>query len=215
MDDLELELESEIQLDGEIEVTAPSGAVLSVLTEKERDVFLDVSGRYLTDNIFTNITDLQDLDRILIMELMVVRWGTWLARERDYWGQEVDLEKIQKYLSDYSKEIRLVKKALGIDKGTRDRDKGASVADYIDQLRLRAKEFGVMRNNQAAKAIELFQELASLVTLHKNCIPEERRENNIEMEDLFEWIENIAIPEFNKIDAEFRETSQKYWVRTL
>jgi hypothetical protein len=198
-----------------IEVVAPSGAIFPVLNEDERAYFEDVSARYLADNHFNNITDLQDLDRIINMELLCYRWNIWLSREMDYEGQGIDQEKILKFVNDFSKEIRLIKKQLGIDKSSRDKDKGESIAKYIDNLRIRAKEFGVYRNEQSVKAITLFKELQSLVILNKNCTPEERRENRdirAEVDDIFDWLINVAIPEMEEIELAFRE-NQKMWVR--
>lgn len=183
------------------------------MTESERDYFDKIAERYTSDNHFTNISDLQDLDRILVWETICWRWGLWLSQEHDYWGQELDLETIRKSLNDYSKELRLLKKALGIDKSTRDKDKGEQVATFIHNLGIRAKEFGVVRNQQAVKAITLFQELKALMTFHENCTPEERKENHVEEKDVIEWIRSV-IPEFDEIDKNFRE-SQTYWIREM
>lgn len=198
-----------------IDVIGPSGAKFQVLTEQEKDWFEDVATRYLKDNKFTNVTDLQDLDRILTMELLCYRWNQWLTLEVDYFGGSVNAQDLQKSIKDYSTEIRQLKKALGIDKGSRDKDKGESVAAYLEDLRVRAAEFGVMRNEQAVKAITLAQEMIALLTWHDNCTEEERRENDIEAHDLIEWIRTIFMPEFQEIDAKFRETSQRYWVRDM
>jgi hypothetical protein len=198
-----------------IEVIGPSGAKFQVLNEQEKDYFEDVAQRYLKDNKFTNVTDLQDLDRILTMELMCYRWQQWLTLEVDYFGGSINPEDTRKSIKEYSTEIRLLKKSLGIDKGSRDKDKGESVAAYLEDLRVRAAEFGIMRNDQAAKAITLAQEMIALLTWHDNCTEDERRENDIEAHDLIDWIRSIFMPEFQEIDAKFRETSQKYWIREM
>lgn len=72
-----------------------------------------------------------------------------------------------------------------------------------------------MRNEQAAKAIELWKQLESLIVMYENCDTQERAEQHIREEDLIAWIRDIAIPEFNKIDAEFKKTSQTYWVQKM
>jgi hypothetical protein len=198
----------------EIEVVSPSGAMFTVASEGEKEYFENVSRKYISDNHFINISDLQDLDRVLIMELMCWRWGLWLSREHDYEGNPVDSDLIKKAINDYSKELRLLKKSLGMDKATRDKEKGESVADYIENLRLRAKEFGVTRNKQAAKAITLFQELKALIVLHDNCTEDERKENHATHADIVDWVKSV-IPEFDEIDEEFKKTSQKYWIREV
>lgn len=206
---------SDLPGDGGYSVLAPSGADFQVLTPEEVQYFEERAQRYTTDNHFVNVSDFQDVDRMLIMELMCYRWGLWLSQERDYWGNAVDLDALKKALFEYSKELRLLKKSLGIDKAARDKERGENVSDYLENLKMRAKEFGVMREEQLTKCITLFQELSSLVTLYKNTDEVERRESNVELHDIFEWVDQIAIPEFQEIDRHFRENSQKYWIKRI
>lgn len=195
-------------------VTSPAGAELKLLTLGEKQYYDEIARRYLEDNILTNVADLQELDRILVSETMCHRWSQWLLEEKDYFDEPVNVADLQRNIKDHSTEVRQIKKALGFDKATREKDRGSSVADYIHNLRLRAKEFGVMRNNQAIAAITLWKELMGIVTLHKNCTEEERTEFGAHEHDVIEWI--IAKgAEFDKIDAEFRETQQKMWIRTV
>lgn len=195
-------------------VVSPAGAEIKVLTEGEKQYYQQISDRYQADNIFSNVSDLQELDRVLLMELMVYRWSQWLLEERDYFNEPVNVADLQKNIQDYSKELRLVKKALGLDKATRDKDHGETVADYIMNLRARAKEFGVVRNEQAVKAITLWKELQGVMTLHKNCTPDEQAEFHCTAAEVIEWIDS-KFDEFDEIDAKFRETSQKYWIQTV
>ena len=198
--------------DGLNPVMLPSGSKFFV-HKGEVQYFNDRVQRYQADNHFTNMSDLQDLDRLIVTELLVWRWGMWVSQKRDYWGDPIDENQWQKAIKDHSAEIRQLKKSLGLDKETRDKQKGeGSFEEYLKNLRMRAKEFGVMRNEQACKAIELFQQLKSLVILHNNCDEQERAEQHIRLEDLLDWIENTAIPEFDEIDEKFRQTSQRYWI---
>lgn len=200
---------------GEIEVTSPSGSRFTVLTPDEADYYTDKALRYQGQNKFTNISDLQDLDRVIAMETMCWRWGIWLSQECDYNGQAIDDESLKRALTDYSRELRLLKKTLGVDKTSRDKDKGESVAAYLENLRIRAKEFGIMREEQLTKAITLMKELEALMTLHDNCTEVERREEGIEVEDILKWLREIAFPEFNAIDEHFRDKNQRFWIRDM
>jgi hypothetical protein len=195
-------------------VLSPSGAEIKLLSDGEKEFYEQIAARYLEDNILSNISDLQELDRILVMEAMIYRWSQWLLEEKDYFGEPVSVADLQKNISDYSKEIRLVKKALGIDKATREKEHGETVADYIHNLKLRAQEFGVVRNQQAYAAITLWQELVGIITFHLNSSPDERNEFKANERDVIEWIIS-KLPEFNKIDEEFRESSQKIWIRKI
>lgn len=196
-------------------VSTPSGTEFFV-HDSEVNYFNERANKYQSDNHFTNISDLQDLDRLIIAELLVWRWGIWVSQKRDYWGEPVDENAWQKAIKEHSAEIRQLKKALGIDKETRDKQRGeGSFQEWLKNAQIRAREFGYMRNEQSAKIQELFQELKALLELHDNCDEDERREQHITKDDLVEWIRNTAIPEFDEIDRKFRETSQKYWVEKM
>ena len=198
-----------------IPVATPSGGTFYVLTQDEADYFTDRATRYQDEHHLTLVSDLQDVDRLLIMETMAWRWGMWLLREQDYWGAPVDVDTLQKSLHDYSKELRMLKKQMGFDRLTRDKDKGESIPAYLDNLRARAKEFGIMREKQLTKAITLFQELQAYITLHDNCNEAERKQQDCELEDIITWLREVAFPEFNAIDEHFRENQQRFWVKTL
>lgn len=197
----------------EIRVNSPSGTTSPVLTQEEADFYNAMSARYQADNSFKNISDLSELDRILIMELMCYRWGQWIVMEQDYDGKKVDPGNLQRFIESYSKEIRGIKKDLGMDKSSRDKDKESSVADYVQNVLIRAKEFGIKRNEQAVEAITILKELQGLITLHDNSTEAERREFGCRDEEIFDWIRNKC-ESFDRIDAELRE-NQKYWVRDL
>lgn len=195
-------------------VQLPSGAEFDVHPQ-EVDYFQERVERYGKDNHFTNISDLQDVDRMLMAELLCYRWGRWISTQRDYWGDPVDVNEIQKQFKEHSTELRQLKKLLGIDKVARDKQRGDdSVAAYIENLRLRAKEFGIMREGQLAKALELFRQLQALLTLHRNCDDIERRDMHLTQADVLEWIETVAMPEFEEIDNYFRSHSQRFWIRS-
>lgn len=198
-----------------IAVSLPSGANFSVMTRDEVDYVTDRVARYLKDNHFVNISDLQDVDRMVMMEVLVHRWSLWLSRQKDYFGDDIDEKQLQRIINEYSTEIRLLKKQLGIDKVARDKAKGDdSVGEYLANLRIRAKQFGVMRENQLAKALELFNQLKMLVTLYHNTDEIERREMNCDLPDIIEWLDKIAFPEFDIIDEHFRHNEQRTWIRS-
>lgn len=203
------------ETEGMRQVTLPSGALFHV-HEKEATYFQERAKRYMRDNDFQNISDLQDVDRLLGLELLCHRWATYIAQERDYWGDPVDEVALQKSLKDHSTEIRQLKKQLGLDRETREKQRGEdSPENYLTLLRQRAKHFGYMRNDQANKAIELWQELKGLVTLHNNCDETERVEQKCRVEDIMKWLVEDAFPEFDRIDEEFRKTNQTYWIRDM
>ena len=196
-----------------VDVTTPSGATITVMNQSEADYYDQVHKRYLTDNKFKNVSDILELDRILVMELMCYRWGIWILAEEDYFGRKINPTEVQKSIETYSREIRGIKKDLGIDKSTRDKDKGDSVAEYIQMLGIRAKEFGVTRNKQSAKAIEILMEARALITLYENSSDAERKEFKANINDIVDWFTSRFV-EFEEIDKDLRK-NQSTWIRDL
>lgn len=200
-------------------VRLPSGAVYTVMTQAEVEYVEDRTRRYLEDNHFVNVSDLQDVDRMLMMEVLSFRWSLWISTGRDYFGEPIDDNGYRRSLNDYSGEVRQLKKTLGIDKVARDKQKGEdSVSAYLEQLRVRAKEFGIMREEQCSKAIQLAQDLRALMTLHDNSDEKERAELHCDTEDVLDWIRTVFDPEFEKVDEYFRSKQpdgQRYWVRQM
>ncbi len=199
-----------------IPVTMPSGGSFPVLNTDEAEYLTERVQRYMADNHFVNVSDLQDVDRMLVMEVLCFRWGNWLSRQRDYFGDPVDENSLRRSLNDYSSELRQLKKILGIDKAARDRLKGDdSVPVYLQNLLSRAKEFGVNRNSMSAKAIELVMQLQALLTLYDNSDDVDRREQHVTQDEIFGWIRETLLPEFQAIDAAFRKGQQKTWIKSL
>lgn len=199
--------------DGMRPVMLPSGGTYHVY-DSEYQWFETRRDKYMKDNSFTNISDLQDLDRVLMTELLVWRWSIWLSQKLDYWGEAIDENTLQKAVKDHSAELRQLKKSMGLDKESRDKKRGeGSVHHYLEQLRERASHFGYMRNDQSAKLQELGQQLIALVTLHENCTDQERIEQHVTQGELYTWIRDVFIKEFEEIDEKFRQTNQKYWIR--
>lgn len=195
-------------------VSTPSGSDLNLQTSEEANWYEDRRDRYLADNHFPNVSDLMDLDRLLFMEVMGYRWQLWISQGFDYLNARVDEGHLTDKVKSYSVEVRLVKASLGIDKATRDKEKGESLADYTDNVLRRAKEFGYYRNQQYELAVTKFYELVSLVKTFDRCDPEERVLLDLSQDTIFEWIRVHLIKEWDTLASEFRK-NQTMWVKSI
>jgi hypothetical protein len=195
-------------------VTTPSGSEYNLQTQEEADWYENRRDRYTSDNHFPNVSDLQDLDRLLTLEVMIYRWSLWLGQGFDYMYSRVDEGQLKNNIKEYSVETRLLKASLGIDKATRDKEKGESLADYTAQLLQRAKEFGYHRNQQYEIVVTKFYELSSMVKTYDRCDEEERNQLDLSMETIFEWIRDRVIKDFDEHSAAFRK-NQAIWVRDM
>lgn len=199
-----------------IKVKGASGAVLDVLTVHEQKWFKEALKKYLAEYSFENIADLQDLDRLLGLELLSYRYTIWLVKGTglDYDEMQYDETAIRAQKQKLDQEIRLIKKHMGMDRKGRIEEEQQSAAEYIRNLLRRAKEMGLHRDHQITKSIDLFHELRTLVGLHKRSDEEERRHLGVELIDIFQWIEEVAIPEFESIDDAFRK-NQRLWIKEV
>lgn len=129
--------------------------------------------------------------------------GTWLARRNG-----------RVFYTGNSVEIRLVKASLGIDRAQREKDKGETVGDYIGTLLERAKEFGVHRDDQYAKAVTYLWELISMIKTHDRCDEQERRELDLSTDSIVDWVRTTVVPEWDDLNTAFR-ANQKVWIADL
>lgn len=206
-DDIE---ETEVEPDAHI-ITGPGGSKFECLNQDEKTYFEQTAEEYQKDFSFSNASDLAELDRILTMETLIFRYGNWLSRQKDYSGGKIDMKEYQGYFNTHNKGVLEVKRALGIDKSSRDKARGSSFAEMWENLRTHCMELGIVRNEQAIKSISIMRELFGKIQFHKNSHDDERKEFHATAEDIVEWIWGQKA-EFDKIDAEFRETSQKFWI---
>lgn len=196
-----------------IAVDLPSGAQYIVATENEGTYLRDSIRRYMADNHFINVSDIREIDRMIVLELLIHRWQLWLSRERNYFDEDINEKRLADMIKDASGEVRQLKKALGLDKTTRDRTRGDdSIAAHWDNLLRRAREFGYMRNQQYIATITAFQRIKAMLQFHDNCDAIERKENACEVEDIMEVIRDEMM-KFDAIDEEFRHKQQTLWIR--
>lgn len=201
-----------------LKVMQLNGQEIQVQGPEEQKFYTEQRKRYMDENAFTAMSDLADLDRLLFLELLDFRWRTWLSSGRDYDGfltpqQE---EQVRKNLKENSPLISTVKNDLGLTKSQRDKEKAESVGAYISTLKNRAKEHGVRRNKQMTRGISLCKELFSLVGTYDRSNQLERSKIGLDTaDDILDWIRTAMKPQFDEIDAEYRNTSQKFWVGTL
>jgi hypothetical protein len=195
-------------------VQTPSGSDIHLQTEEEAEWYERRRDRYLSDNHFPNVSDLMDLDRLLMMEVLSYRWSLWMAQGFDYLYSRVDENTLKNSIREYSTETRLLKQAMGIDKATRDKDKSESLADYVQNLLDRAKEFGYHRNEQYEIVVTKFYQLRSMVLTFDRCDEEERSLLDLSYESIFDWIREHVIKDMDEHAAAFRK-NQAIWVKEL
>lgn len=194
-----------------------SGKVITVMTDVEAEWFEETRDAYLYELKFTEKTDLVDLDRMLILELMVFRWTLHLASGVDYDGDMVDEKKLTADIKLYSDQLNKVKETMGLSKKSRDSQASeGNFASWLSDLKSRAKVFGVHRQHQLTKALSLMNELSAVVGAFDRSDVEERRKLGFDDEvEILAWIRSTMLPEYHALDEFFRANEHRYWVRDL
>lgn len=199
-----------------INVVGASGAVFEVIDEAERQYWNKARTKYLEQFRFDNISDLQDIDKVLVGETLAFRWGSWLVREADYDGRSIEemADKVKKQKNELDRETRILKENMGLNRAHRQDSEQQSTADYLQNLLRRGKEFGVHRDSQITKAIDLLHELFTQVGLWERSDEEEQAHLKVSAEEILRWCVEVAKPEFEEIDAAFRK-NQKLWIKEV
>ncbi len=195
-------------------VRGEASTEFEVLNQDEKDYFDTNLLKYRTEYLFENVSDLQDLDRLLGLELLSYRYTAWLMKGSDYDGLQFSEKDVRDHKQKVDAEIRLLKKGMGMDRKGRVESEAESVSEFLKNLLRRAGEFGVHRDEQMAKSLDLFNDLKTMIGLHDRTDEEERRHLGVEEGQIVEWIRNVAIPEYDAIDDQFRK-NQRTWIKEV
>jgi hypothetical protein len=198
----------------EITVQGASGTEFQVLISEEAVWFDESLKRYNEQYNFDNIADLQDLDRLLSMELLSYRYANWMIRETDYEGSQYDDKAVRDTKDRIDKQILQLKAHLGIGRKNRVESEQQSVSEYMAELLKRAGQFGVHRDTQNAEILNWFMELRTKIGLHDRSDDEERTHNKVHIDQIIEWVRDELLPAVDEIDGHFRD-NQKYWIKDL
>lgn len=196
-----------------VSVTRVTDGVLEVQGQAEADWYNGTRDRYMEQTRFTETTDLQDLDRMLFLELMTHRWTRWLASGRDYAGRAIPEEDYKKSLREYNEQLIKIKDSMGLSRKARDSAaNNGDVATMWATLKTRAKEFGIHKENQVSLALVLMNEWSAHLGAFDRSDTEEREKLGFPDEhSLLEWVRQVMIPRFREIDAAWIQSTQKYW----
>lgn len=196
-------------------VAQVSGKILQVMTNAEAEWFEETRDAYMHELMFTEKTDLIDLDRLLILELMIFRWSQHIAAGVDYDGDMVNEKQLTADIKAYSDQLNKIKDSMGLTKKARDDIANAdNFAQKYADLKARAKMFGIHRENQLTKTLTLGMELSTVVGAFYRADEEERRKLGFENEkEIVEWVRDTWLVEFHAVDEYFRQHSQRYWIR--
>lgn len=200
-------------------VKTVTGQEITLLHEREKVYYEAARDQYLEQYEFTHANDFRTLDRLILLEVQYARFQWYTSAEADYDNVVLHAKEMVDYrraMKEIQIQIQEAQKDLGVTKAQRESAGADSIAGYIADLRLRAQSHGVKREKELGKAIELCKELFALTGAYSRSNENERRKIGFESgDDIVAWCNDYMKPEFDRIDAYFREHDQRAWVRTL
>lgn len=196
-----------------------NGHPMEVQTQQEAEFYASQQTRYVSENTFTAVSDLTDLDRLMMLELQMLRITMWLSSGMDYTERplsQVQLTELRRQMKVVSDLISIVKAELGLSRSAREKAEHESVGAYLVELRLRAQEQGIKREKELDAALTLIHELISLVETYDRSNDLERVKIGLEdPADIVEFIRVKLAPEFRAIDEHFRTHKKRPWIGSL
>lgn len=194
-------------------VAKVSGELMQVQTDLEAEWYEATRDRYLAETKFTENTDLQDLDRVLLLELMIFRWGMQLTAGVDYAGDMINEKQMALDIKGFNDMVNKVKEQMGLSvKARNSAANDGNFASWFADVKSRARMFGIHREAQLGKALALMSELATIVGAYDRSDHEERKRIGFESEsDIVGWVRSTMLPEYQAIDDYFVHHEQRYW----
>ena len=194
------------------------GETLALQTAEEARFYLDAQTKYMSENQFSIASDLREVDRLVFYETLIYRWQSALASGYDNQNNlltAVDEKDLHKKLSDTSQLVAQIQRNLRLTFDTRS-EQANSVGEYLQDLKIRAKQHGVRREKQLGRALELCHELFSIAGAYQRSNESERRRLGFESaDDVVAWVMDVMKPQFDEVDEHFRRTQQRFWVRQI
>jgi len=200
----------------QITVATPTGSLSPVMNQGEADYYNGQCQSYMSQFLFTNVADLADLSRVLFYELQMHRMSHWAATGTDYDGVPIDPTQTRRAIKEYGDSLSKVKNDLGMTKSQRDKEKEQDTGAYLVRLKRRAREFGIHRETQLRKALQLMNDLNYIVGSYDRSDQVERDKLGFSSEhEILEWIRQSMLPEFIAVDDHFRKNAQSFWLQEL
>lgn len=205
-------------------VEFPGGGTMRLFTPDEVDLFERSAARYVEDYALTKMNDLVLLGAILTqmivmhrsqqrlagMEPEVTEAGQPTGRYRAIKVKPADLSTAQSIVTKCATEIRDLEKALGIDKKTREAGGQHTVANYVENLKRAAHQYGV-HITERIKQYEAFNmELRWKLRLLRNGDDEDKQYHNLNADSICEWAER-ELARIEALDKEWARTKGKLY----
>jgi hypothetical protein len=201
-------------------VELPSGGFLHLQTADEVDLWTKALARYRQDYVLQKVNDLVNLGALLQQHVVIFRCQVAInGMEAEVDGRGLptgnykrvdydasDLASYQKTLTEATKEMRALEKALGIDKATREQGGAHTVDNYITMLKRAAHERSVHIVDMVTDYQGFFKELSWKLRLLYHADAVDRAYHNVTPKSVLDWA---------KAEVERLQQKEKDWARDV
>lgn len=194
----------------------PAGGNVHLQSEDEVTHWTALMEGYRSDYRLTKVNDLTNLGIVLVHQLTLFRAQralTGMEPEFDDEGLPTgrytkitlasgDRGKLQKEITDASKEIRQTEQAMGIDKKSRESSGSFTMVGWIETMKRAAHDYGV-HISERVQAIEEFRgELSWRVRLNANGDAEDKAYMECSDTQILDWVRE-ELGKLEAVDKEF------------
>jgi hypothetical protein len=194
----------------------PAGGDVHLQSEDEVIHWTKLSEGYRNDYRLTKVNDLTNLGILLVHHLTLYRAQrslTGMEPEFDDEGlptgrfKRITLEsgdrgKLQKEITEASKEIRQTEQAMGVDKKSRESSGSFTMVGWIETMKRAAHDYGV-HISERVQALEEFRgELSWRVRLNANGDAEDKAYMECSDTQVLTWVRE-ELAKLEEVDKEF------------
>jgi hypothetical protein len=184
--------------------------------------------RYRTEYIFRKLNDLINLGALLQQQIVLYRCQVAINGMEAEIGvngiptgayRRIDLDAsdviaYQRTLTESSKEIGRLEKALGIDKSTREQGGAHTLESYVRTLKKAAHDRGIHITEQVREYQGLVKELDWKLRLLYNGDVQDRQYHDITPKSVLNWLWD-EVQRLEQQDQEWAKTTGKLYIGKL
>jgi len=211
-----------------LEVELPAGGKLMLHGIDEVAMWTQSRERYVKDYALSQQNDLILVGAILSQQLAMFRAqkrmngmepevdvnGTPTGKYKTAHPTPAEMREAQSTITKCGEEIRELEKSLGIDKKTREAGGQHTVANYVQDLKSAAREYGVHLSRRVLAYEKFAMELRWKLRLLKNGDPEDRSYHRLTEKTICDWARD-ELAKLEEVDRTYAKEKGRIWVGRL
>lgn len=200
----------------DLEVEFPGGGPFHLQSREEADRWTTLSARYQDEYSLRKVNDLTNLGTLLVQHINLYRAQLALSGRVAEVDEEAlptgryqmkvlkpaEIKAYQEQVTNASKEIREIEKAMGIDKKSREAAGDESLRGWLTAMKARSHRYGLHVSRRLTAYEEFVMELRWRMRLNQNGDAEDKHYEDCTDEGVIKWARE-QLEELERKDREF------------